>query len=87
MTIQINRLGHAGILVSDLAASLKFYTQILGCKVNNQLPPGSEGDGVHTYFPGVGDVHHAVVISRSPGGSGCFLPGRPIEAAGAAASL
>ncbi len=68
MAIQINRLGHAGILVSDLEESLKFYTEILGCKVNNQLPPGLEGDQVHTYFLGVGDVHHAVVITRAPEG-------------------
>ena len=68
MAIQVSRLGHTGILVSDLSASLKFYTEILGCKVNNQLPPAAQGDAIHIYFLGVGDVHHAVVITRAPAG-------------------
>ena len=33
MGIQIERIGHVGILVSDFDRSLKFYAEVLGCKV------------------------------------------------------
>jgi catechol 2,3-dioxygenase-like lactoylglutathione lyase family enzyme len=44
MGIQLKRIGHVGILVSDFERSFKFYTEILGCKVTSrrQSPDGSE---------------------------------------------
>ena len=33
MGIQIKRVGHVGILVSDFERSFEFYTKVLGCKV------------------------------------------------------
>ena len=35
MGIQIKRIGHVGILVSDFERSLKFYTEVMGCKVTS----------------------------------------------------
>ena len=45
MSIQIKRIGHVGILVSDFEKSFKFYTEVMGCKVTNRRkrPDGSEG--------------------------------------------
>ena len=36
MGIQLKRIGHVGILVSDFERSFKFYTEILGCKVTSR---------------------------------------------------
>ena len=31
MGIQLKRIGHVGILVSDFERSFRFYTEVLGC--------------------------------------------------------
>ena len=36
MGIQIKRVGHVGILVSDFERSFEFYTKVLGCKVTSR---------------------------------------------------
>ena len=36
MGIQIKRVGHVGILVSDFERSFEFYTEVLGCKVTSR---------------------------------------------------
>ena len=36
MGIQIKRIGHVGILVSDFERSFRFYTEVLGCTVTNR---------------------------------------------------
>ena len=43
MGIQIKRIGHVGILVSDFDKSFKFYTDVMGCKVTNQPASTSSG--------------------------------------------
>ena len=45
MGIQIKRIGHVGILVSDFERSLKFYTEVMGCKVTSlrERPNGAKG--------------------------------------------
>jgi catechol 2,3-dioxygenase-like lactoylglutathione lyase family enzyme len=44
MSIQLKRIGHVGILVSDFERSFRFYTEVLGCRVTNRnkRPDGSE---------------------------------------------
>jgi catechol 2,3-dioxygenase-like lactoylglutathione lyase family enzyme len=36
MSIQLKRIGHVGILVSDFERSFRFYTEVLGCRVTNR---------------------------------------------------
>jgi len=65
MGIQIKRIGHVGILVSNFERSFKFYTEVLGCKVTNRRkrPDGSEGA-----FLRFDDTHHDFVIASAPEG-------------------
>ena len=65
MGIQINRVGHIGILVSEFERSFKFYTEVLGCKVTD-LRRGE--DGRQTAFMRFDECHHDIVISEAPSG-------------------
>ena len=44
MGMQLKRIGHVGILVSDFERSFRFYTEVLRCKLTsrNKRPDGSE---------------------------------------------
>jgi catechol 2,3-dioxygenase len=72
MSIQIKRIEHVGLLVSDMERSLRFYTEVLGCKVTtrNKRPDGSE-----TVFLRFDDWHHDLVLGSAP-------PGVDVTAAG-----
>ena len=63
MGFQIKRIGHVGILVSDFERSLRFYTEVLGCKVTNR---SKRADGSETAFLRFDDVHHDFVIGSAP---------------------
>ena len=65
MGIQIKRIGHIGILVSDFDRSLKFYTEVIGCTLTarNKRPDGSE-----MAFMRFDECHHDFVIGTSPEG-------------------
>ena len=65
MGIEIKRIGHVGILVSDFEKSLKFYTEILGCKITSlrNRPDGSKGA-----FLRFDETHHDFVIGSAPAG-------------------
>ena len=65
MGIQIERIGHIGILVSDFERSFKFYTEVLGCKVTarRKRPDGSEGA-----FLRFDEWHHDFVTGTAPAG-------------------
>ena len=65
MGIQINRIGHVGILVSDFDRSLKFYTEVIGCKLTShqKRPNGSQ-----TAFMRFDECHHDFVIGTAPEG-------------------
>jgi len=63
MGIQIKRIGHVGILVSDFERSFKFYTEVLGCKVTSRR---ERPDGSETAFLRFEDTHHDFVIASAP---------------------
>ncbi len=65
MGIVIKRIGHVGILVSDFEKSLKFYTEVLDCKITSlrNRPDGSKGA-----FLRFDETHHDFVIARAPAG-------------------
>ena len=65
MSIQLKRIGHVGILVADLERSLRFYTEVLGCKITNR---NKRADGSETVFLRFDDVHHDFVIASAPPG-------------------
>ncbi|MCH8744090.1 MAG: VOC family protein [Chloroflexi bacterium] len=65
MGIQIMRIGHIGILVSDFERSFKFYTEIMGCKVTNRR---RRPDGSESAFLRFDDTHHDFVIATAPAG-------------------
>ena len=65
MGIQIKRIGHVGILVSDFERSFKFYTEVLGCTLTNRR---KGEDGVEIAFMRFEDMHHDFVISSAPEG-------------------
>jgi catechol 2,3-dioxygenase-like lactoylglutathione lyase family enzyme len=72
MGIQLKRIGHVGILVSDFERSFRFYTEVLGCRVTNRT---TRPDGSETAFLRFDDVHHDFVIGTAP-------PGVDVTAAG-----
>jgi catechol 2,3-dioxygenase-like lactoylglutathione lyase family enzyme len=65
MGIQIKRIGHVGILVSDFEKSFKFYTEALGCKVTNRR---KRPDGSESAFLRFDETHHDFVIASAPKG-------------------
>jgi catechol 2,3-dioxygenase len=65
MSIQLKRIGHVGILVADIERSLRFYTEVLGCKITNR---NKRADGSETVFLRFDDVHHDFVIASAPTG-------------------
>ena len=65
MGIQIQRIGHVGILVSDFEKSFKFYTEVMGCKVTNRR---KRSDGSESAFLRFDDTHHDFVIASAPEG-------------------
>ena len=65
MSIQLKRIGHVGILVADIERSLRFYTEVLGCKITNR---NKRADGSETVFLRFDDVHHDFVMASAPAG-------------------
>jgi glyoxylase I family protein len=65
MGIQIKRIGHVGILVSDFERSFKFYTEVLGCKVTSRR---KREDGSESAFLRFDETHHDFVIGSAPKG-------------------
>jgi catechol 2,3-dioxygenase-like lactoylglutathione lyase family enzyme len=65
MGIDIKRIGHVGLLVSDFERSFRFYTEVLGCKVTNRR---KSEDGAETAFLRFDDMHHDFVLSSAPSG-------------------
>jgi len=66
MGIQIKRVGHIGLLVSDFERSLQFYTEVLGCTITNLR---TAKDGTQTAFMRFEDMHHDLVITSAPTGA------------------
>ena len=70
--VKIQRLGHVGILVSDLHESKKFYEDIVGLEEHNRVPRGASDSEVRMIFLGTkggsrtSGVHHALVIGQAP---------------------
>ena len=71
MGIQVNRIGHIGILVSNFERSFKFYTETMGCKVTNRR---KGADGRETAFLRFGECHHDFVIATAPQGADITAP-------------
>ena len=65
MGIQIKRVGHVGILVSDFERSFEFYTKVLGCKVTSRR---KRPDGAESAFLRFDETHHDFVIASAPEG-------------------
>ena len=63
MGIQLRRVGHVGILVSNFERSFKFYTETLGCKVTRRY---TRPDGTETGFLRFEQDHHNFVIGTAP---------------------
>lgn len=63
MGINIMRIGHVGILVSDFERSFKFYTEVLACKVTSRR---SRPDGSESAFLRFDETHHDFVIASAP---------------------
>jgi catechol 2,3-dioxygenase-like lactoylglutathione lyase family enzyme len=66
MGIQLRRVGHVGILVSNFERSFKFYTETLGCKVTRRY---TRPDGTETGFLRFEQDHHNFVIGTAPEGA------------------
>lgn len=70
--VQIQRLGHVGILVSDLHESKRFYEHVVGLEEHNRIPKGASDEDVQMIFLGTKGgtrttgVHHALVIRQAP---------------------
>ena len=65
MGIQIKRIGHVGIYVSDFERSFRFYTEIMGCKVTRKT---QQDDGTGSAFLRFDETHHDFVIASAPVG-------------------
>jgi catechol 2,3-dioxygenase-like lactoylglutathione lyase family enzyme len=66
MAINVKRVGHVGIYVSDVERSLKFYTDVLGCTITNV---GRDANGkARSAFLRFEDKHHDFVLFQAPDG-------------------
>src|ERR687887_670825 len=65
MGINIKRVGHVGVVVSNFEESFRFYTEVLGCTVTFRR---KSADGSETAFLRFDDMHHDVVLSSAPPG-------------------
>jgi len=66
MAINVKRVGHVGIYVSDVERSLQFYTDVLGCTITNV---GRDADGnARSAFLRFEDKHHDFVLFQAPDG-------------------
>jgi catechol 2,3-dioxygenase-like lactoylglutathione lyase family enzyme len=66
MAINVKRVGHVGIYVSDVQRSLQFYTDVLGCTITNV---GRDTDGnARSAFLRFEDKHHDFVLFQAPDG-------------------
>lgn len=72
MAIQIKRIGHVGILVSDFERSFRFYTEVIGCTVTNRR---KHEDGTESAFLRFHEDHHNIVIATAPQGVDVTSPG------------
>lgn len=64
MAINVKRVGHVGIYVSDIERSLQFYTDVLGCTITNV---GRDTDGnARSAFLRFEDKHHDFVLFQAP---------------------
>lgn len=66
MAINVKRVGHVGIYVSDVERSLQFYTDVLGCTITN-VGRGPDGKA-RSAFLRFEDKHHDFVIFQAPEG-------------------
>ena len=64
MGMEIERIGHVGILVSNFERSLKFYTEVIGCKVT-ALRKGPDGSTAGAFLR-FDEWHHDFVIGKAP---------------------
>ncbi|MFK0280896.1 VOC family protein [Streptomyces sp. NPDC090499] len=58
----IHRLGHVGINVRDIDASLAFYRDVLGLRHTDVLPGPPGVDGPIGHFTSLGSDHHSFVL-------------------------
>lgn len=59
-TFQLRKIGHVVLNVTDLAASERFYTEILGLQVSDRYPPTMVPGGM--LFMRVDTDHHGVAL-------------------------
>lgn len=65
---RVGKIGHAVLMVRDIEASVRFYTQVLGFKVSDAYPDSMTGGRMA--FLRFGDDHHGVgLIGRGKEGS------------------
>jgi catechol 2,3-dioxygenase len=63
------RVGHLVLNVSDVEASTKFYTEVLGFQIAVQRPDGSGT------FLTCGELHHDLALFKAPEGAAPVTPG------------
>jgi catechol 2,3-dioxygenase-like lactoylglutathione lyase family enzyme len=64
MGIQLNRIGHIGIHVSNVDRSIEFYRKVLGLKLTGRWGPPDIRRPI--CFMRIGDKHHDVVFFELP---------------------
>jgi catechol-2,3-dioxygenase len=67
--VKPKRVGHLVLNVKDVAASTKFYTQVLGFEIAVQRPDGS------ATFLTCGEIHHDLALFKAPEGAEPIKPG------------
>ena len=75
MPFKIGKMGHAVLVVRDIDASVRFYTQVLGFKVSDVYPDSMvKGRMVFMRF---NDDHHGLGLvgqaEKSPGSVNCII--------------
>lgn len=64
MPFRVAKLGHAVLMVADLARSLEFYTRVLGFKVSDVYPPTMVPGGM-VFLRFNADHHGVALVGRS----------------------
>ena len=60
MEFELRKIGHVVLNVSDLEASVRFYTEVLGMKVSDRYPDSMMPGGM--VFLRVSTDHHGVAL-------------------------
>ena len=68
LQFQIRKLGHVVLNVTDLEASVRFYTEVLGLAISDRYPDSMVPGGM-VFMRCNADHHGVALVGQAPGAS------------------